>query len=89
MSDVIQKYDTIVIGAGQSGLSTGYYLKQQGRDFVILEGRDRVGDVWRQRWDSLHLFTPAAFDSLPGMPFPAEPHTFPTKDEMADYLQTY
>ncbi|HSM59123.1 MAG TPA: NAD(P)/FAD-dependent oxidoreductase [Candidatus Sulfomarinibacteraceae bacterium] len=89
MSAATLTYDTVVVGGGQSGLATGYFLKRQGRDFVILEARDQIGDVWRERWDSLRLFTPAAYNGLPGMPFPAAPHTFPTKDEMADYLQAY
>lgn len=82
-------YDTIIIGGGQAGLATGYYLRQQERSFVILDANDRIGDSWRQRWDSLQLFTPARHNALPGMPFPAHPHTFPTKDEMADYLEAY
>jgi putative flavoprotein involved in K+ transport len=82
-------YDTIIIGAGQAGLATGYYLKQQGRSFVILDANERIGDSWRKRWDSLHLFTPARYDSIPGMAFPAPPDSFPTKDEMADYLEEY
>ena len=81
--------DTVVIGAGQSGLSVGYFLAQQGRPFVILNADERVGDVWRRRWDSLRLFTPARYDGLAGMPFPAPPTAFPTKDEMADYLEAY
>ncbi len=89
MSNATLRYDTIVIGGGQAGLSTGYYLKQQGRDFVILDGNERIGDSWRKRWDSLRLFTPARYNGLPGMPFPAPAHTFPTKDEMADYLEAY
>ncbi len=84
-----QSYHTIVIGAGQAGLSTGYFLKQQGRDFIILDANERVGDSWRKRWDSLRLFTPARYDGLVGMPFPAPPHAFPTRDEMADYLEAY
>jgi putative flavoprotein involved in K+ transport len=82
-------YDTIIIGGGQAGLSTGYYLKQQGHDFIILDANERVGDSWRKRWDSLRLFTPACYNGLPGMPFPAPAHVFPAKDEMADYLQAY
>ncbi len=80
---------TIIIGAGQAGLSVGYHLARRGRSFVILDARDRVGDVWRGRWDSLRLFTPARFDGLDGMPFPAPSNYFPTKDEMADYLESY
>ena len=82
-------HDTLIIGGGQAGLATGYYLKQQGRDFVILDANERIGDSWRKRWDSLRLFTPARYDSLPGMRFPAPPDYFPTKDEMADYLEEY
>ena len=81
--------DTIVIGGGQAGLATGYYLKRQGQDFIILDANERTGDSWRNRWDSLNLFTPALFDSLPGMPFPAPAYSFPSKDEMADYLESY
>ena len=82
-------FHTIVIGGGQAGLSVGYYLARQGHPFVILDANRRVGDAWRQRWDSLRLFTPAAFDGLVGMKFPATPFSFPTKDDMADYLEAY
>lgn len=82
-------YDTIIIGAGQAGLVTGYYLKQQGRDFIILDANERVGDSWRKRWDSLRLFTYARYDGLAGMPFPAPANSFPTKDAMANYLEAY
>lgn len=80
---------TVVIGGGQSGLSVGYHLAQRGMDFVILDKHQRVGDSWRTRWDSLRLFTPARYDGLVGMPFPAPRHYFPTKDEMGDYLESY
>ena len=83
------RVNTIVIGGGQAGLSVGYHLAQRGVDFVVLDASERVGDVWRQRWDSLRLFTPARFAGLDGLPFPAPPFSFPTKDEMADYLETY
>jgi putative flavoprotein involved in K+ transport len=81
--------ETVIIGAGQAGLSVGYFLKQRGAPFVMLEANQRVGDTWRRRWDSLRLFTPARFDGLAGMPFPLQPHAFPTKDQMADYLESY
>ena len=81
--------DVVVIGAGQAGLSMGYHLARQGRRFVILDERERVGDIWRSRWDSLRLFSPARYDGLPGMPFPAPKHTFPTRDQLADYLEAY
>ena len=83
------KLHTIVIGAGQAGLSVGYYLAQRGLPFVILESNARIGDTWRNRWDSLRLFTPARFDGLVGMPFPAPANSFPTKDQMADFLERY
>jgi putative flavoprotein involved in K+ transport len=81
--------ETIVIGGGQAGLSVGYHLAQRGRPFVILDAAERIGDAWRQRWDSLRLFTPARFDGLDGMPFPALVDSFPTKDDMGDYLRAY
>jgi putative flavoprotein involved in K+ transport len=81
--------NTVVIGGGQAGLSVGYHLKRLGVDFVILDDRARVGDVWRSRWDSLRLFTPARHAGLDGLRFPAPPFSFPTKDEMADYLENY
>lgn len=84
-----QHYDVVVIGAGQAGLSVSYHLKRKGIDHVILDAAPRVGDVWRQRWDSLRLFTPAKFDGLDGYRFPADKDTFPTKDQMADYLESY
>ena len=84
-----RRYDAIVIGAGQAGLSVGYYLAQHGRSFVILDANERVGDSWRKRWDSLRLFTSSGFDGLPGMPYPAASRVYPTKDEMADYLEAY
>jgi putative flavoprotein involved in K+ transport len=84
-----QRLDVIVIGGGQAGLAMGYYLARCGLRFVILEAHARIGDSWRMRWDSLRLFTPAQYDALPGLPFPAPPHSFPSKDQMADYLERY
>ena len=84
-----ERVDTIVVGAGQAGLSVGYHLKRLGVPFLILDAGTRVGDVWRHRWDSLRLFTPAKYTGLDGMPFPAPPYSFPTKNEMADFLETY
>lgn len=89
MNNTKFSYDTIVIGGGQAGLATGYYLQQQGLDFAILDASQRIGDAWRNRWDSLRLFTPARLNGLPGMDFPAPGRHFPTKDEMADYLEAY
>jgi putative flavoprotein involved in K+ transport len=81
--------DTVVIGGSQSGLAVGYHLRRRGRAFVILDAHHRVGDAWRTRWDSLRLFTTARYDGLPGMPFPAPRGSYPTKDEVADYLEAY
>ena len=78
-----------MIGGGQAGLAAGYYLARERREFVILDAGQRTGDVWRRRWDSLRLFTPACFTHLPGMPFPARGGYLPSKDEMADYLAMY
>jgi putative flavoprotein involved in K+ transport len=82
-------FETVVIGGGQAGLSVGYHLKQQGHPFVILDTNERIGDSWRKRWDSLRLFTPARYSGLAGWRFPASAMAFPTKDEMADYLESY
>ncbi|MFT3914105.1 MAG: NAD(P)-binding domain-containing protein [Anaeromyxobacteraceae bacterium] len=81
--------DVVVVGAGQAGLAVGHHLARQGLRFAILEGGARVGDSWRNRWDSLRLFSPAPYDGLPGVPFPGGRGDFPTKDEMADYLEAY
>jgi putative flavoprotein involved in K+ transport len=83
------RYDTVVVGGGQAGLAMGYFLARRGRSFVILDAGARIGDVWRQRWDTLRLFTPAAHSALPGMAFPAPRSSFPTKDEVAAYLERY
>jgi putative flavoprotein involved in K+ transport len=85
----VERVETVVIGGGQAGLSVGYHLQRHGLPFVILDANPRVGDAWRNRWDSLRLFTPAWLDGLDGMPFPAPRYSFPTKDEMADYLERY
>jgi putative flavoprotein involved in K+ transport len=84
-----EKFETVIIGAGQAGLAIGYHLAQRDRSFVILEANDRVGDNWRKRFDSLRLYSPARYDGLPGWPVPLDPWAFPTKDEIADYLEAY
>jgi putative flavoprotein involved in K+ transport len=89
MKNQTERIQTVVIGGGQAGLSTGYFLARRGLPFVILDASGRIGDAWRNRWDSLRLFTPARYDGLAGMPFPAPAHSFPTKDQMADYLESY
>jgi len=83
------QFGTIIVGGGQAGLATGYHLARRGLPFVILDAGDRVGDSWRNRWDSLRLFTPARYDSLPGMKFPAPGFSYPSKDETASYLEAY
>lgn len=87
--DVAGTLDTMIIGGGQAGLALGRYLKEQNRTFLILDAHPRPGDAWRQRWDSLRVFTPAKYDGLPGAPFPADPLSFPTKDDVAAYLEGY
>src|SRR5213079_223558 len=87
---LVERYETIVIGGGQAGLSVGYYLKKHGRSFVILDANERIGGSWRTRtWSSLRLFTPARYDGLPGWPFPAPGWSYPTALEAADYLEAY
>lgn len=81
--------ETVIIGGGQAGLAVGYELHRRHRPFLILDAHPRVGDAWRTRWDSLRLFTPARFDGLPGLRYPARAGAFITKDEMADYLESY
>lgn len=84
-----ERYETVIVGGGQAGLSVGFHLKKQGRSFLTLDASERVGDSWRNRWESLKLYSPAFKDGLPGMPFPAKRTAYPTKDEMADYLEAY
>lgn len=84
-----ESLDVVVVGAGQAGLSVAWHLARKGLRFAVLERNPRIGDVWRRRWDSLRLFTPAKYDGLVGLPFPGDPEAFPTKDEMADYLEGY
>jgi putative flavoprotein involved in K+ transport len=81
--------DVVVVGGSQSGLAMAWHLQRQGLNFVVLEAGPEVGHVWRSRWDSLKLFTPAQYDALPGLAFPAPADTYPTKDPVADYLQAY
>jgi putative flavoprotein involved in K+ transport len=84
-----ERFDTVVIGGSQAGLTIAYHLKKAGRSFVILEANPRVGDAWRRRYDSLRLFTPARYTGLPGWRFPGRGSRTPTKDELADYLDAY
>ena len=82
-------YEVILIGAGQAGLTMGYYLAQQGRRVVILERSDSVASAWRERWESLTLFTPRRYSALPGLPFPGDPDGYPIRDEVIEYLERY
>jgi putative flavoprotein involved in K+ transport len=84
-----ERFETIVVGGGQAGLVVGYHLARLGMPFVILDANERIGDSWRKRWDSLRLFSPRQFSGLAGLPVPGRPRTFPTKDEVADYLEEY
>jgi putative flavoprotein involved in K+ transport len=81
--------DVVVVGGSQAGLAMAWHLAQQGLRFLVLEAGSELGHTWRSRWDSLKLFTPAQYDALPGMAFPAPADTYPTKDPVADYLQAY
>ena len=84
-----QRVETVIVGAGQAGLATGYHLQRLGRPFLIVDGNRRVGDNWRQQWDSLVLYSPAKYDGLPGMRFPARPWSYPGKEQVADFLESY
>ena len=81
--------DVVVVGAGQAGLAIAWQVSRRGLRLLVLEAAAELGQSWRSRWDSLTLFTPAQYDALPGMPFPAPADTYPTKDPVADYLQAY
>lgn len=84
-----ERFELVVIGGGQAGLAIGYWLAKHDIDFVILDANARTGDAWRNRWDSLKLFTPARYSGLPGLGFDGDPYRFPTRDEVADYLEWY
>ncbi|HEX6364887.1 MAG TPA: NAD(P)/FAD-dependent oxidoreductase [Agromyces sp.] len=86
---VTEHHEIVVVGGGQAGRAIGYHLAQQAADFTILEAADRPAAVWRDRWDSLRLFTSTRYDSLPGFAFPGDPDRYPTRDEVADYLTDY
>jgi putative flavoprotein involved in K+ transport len=81
--------EVAIIGAGQAALAMGYFLRRQGRRFVILERADSIGSAWRERWESLTLFTPRRYSALPGLPFPGGPDGYPTRDEVIAYLERY
>ena len=83
------RFEVAVIGAGQAGFAMGYFLAREGRHFTILEGSDSIGPAWRSRWDSLVLFTPRRYDSLPGLQFPGNPDGYPEREEVIRYLEEY
>ena len=82
-------FEVVVIGGGQAGLAMGHYLRQQGRRFVIFERGASIAPAWRERWDSLTLFTPRRYSALPSLPFPGDPDGYPTRDEVIAYLERY
>ena len=82
-------FETVIVGGGQAGLAVGHHLTKRGHSCVILDANDRIGDSWRKRWPSLRLYSPARAAALPGMRFPAPPHSFPSGLDMADYLEAY
>jgi putative flavoprotein involved in K+ transport len=84
-----KRHDVIVVGGGQAGLAIGYFLAQQGRDFTILEAATEPAAAWRERWDSLKLFTPARYNALPGRAFPGDPDRYPGRDDVVAYLIDY
>lgn len=84
-----RRVETVVIGGGQAGLAVGYHLAKRDKPFLILDAHERIGDSWRKRWDSLRVFTPARYNGLPGWAFPAPARSFPTKDDVGDYLEAY
>ncbi|HEX5248790.1 MAG TPA: NAD(P)/FAD-dependent oxidoreductase [Gaiellales bacterium] len=83
------RYEVAIVGAGQAGLAIGRLLAEQGRRFVILEAADHIGAAWRERWDSLVLFTPRRYDALPGLDFPGDPDGYPARDEVIEYLERH
>jgi putative flavoprotein involved in K+ transport len=88
-TNVSDHLDVIVVGGGQAGLAIGYFLAQQGREFAILEAAEEPASAWRARWDSLKLFTPVRYSSLPGLPFPGDPDSYPGREDVASYLTEY
>ena len=89
MATGAEHFETVIVGGGQAGLAAAYHLRKRGRSHVVLDANQRIGESWRQRWPSLRLYTPAKFDGLPGMRFPARRNSFPSSGEMADYLAAY
>jgi putative flavoprotein involved in K+ transport len=88
-TDQKRSYDVLVIGAGQTGLTVGYYLQEAGLRFLLVDSADHVGSAWSQRWESVVLFTPRRYNAMPGQPFDGDPDQEPTRDEVIDYLHRY
>src|ERR1051326_2786750 len=84
-----ERFDVVVIGAGQAGLAIGYFLARAGRRFLIVDGADSIAATWRGRWDSLTLFTPRRYATLPGLAFAGNPDGSPRRDEVITYLEQY
>src|SRR5918912_3057618 len=84
-----EHYEVVVVGGGQAGLAIGYFLAREGRRFAILERASEIAPAWRERWDSLTLFTPRRYSALPELPFPGDPDGYPTRDEVIAYLERY
>jgi putative flavoprotein involved in K+ transport len=85
----VRRHEVVVVGGGHAGLAIGYFLAQQGRDFAILEAAAEPAGAWRERWDSLKLFTPARYNGLPGLAFPGDPDRYPSRDDVVAYLTDY
>src|SRR5215212_1281177 len=84
-----EQLEVAVVGGGQAGLAMGFYLRERGLRFVIFERGDSIAPAWRERWDSLTLFTPRRYSALPGLPFAGDPDGYPTRDEVIAYLECY
>jgi putative flavoprotein involved in K+ transport len=83
-----ESVNTIVIGAGQAGLSTSYFLKKRGVDHLVLE-KEAIAASWRRRWDSFTLVTPGAMCNLPHFPQGGDPDGFLTRDQVVRYLEEF
>lgn len=81
--------DIVVVGASQADLAVAYCLKELGYGATLFEGNESVGGAWRNRYDSLRLFTPSQYCSLPGLQFPSPKDCYPSKDDVGDYLDGY
>ena len=85
----VEHVETLIIGAGQAGLATAHHLQLSNRPFLVVDANERVGDGWRRQWDTLKLYSPAKYDGIHGLPFPAPKWSFPGKDDVANYFETY